>query len=67
MGLDPLTLKNLLQDIEKSNKTRTEFDLFALCEEKPHTYGEAGSRKRRLVQQKFDLIKRKVGVYGLYV
>ena len=59
MPLDDLLVKNLLQDIEASGKTRREFNLPKLLEEKRHTYGEAGSDKRRDVQKKFDLLKRK--------
>jgi hypothetical protein len=59
MGLDPVLVKNLLQDIEASGKTRKEFSLIQLVEEKRHTYGEPGSEKRRLFQKKFDLLLRK--------
>jgi hypothetical protein len=59
MSLDALLVKNLVQDIEASGKTRKEFNLPQLVEAKRHTYGEAGTTKRRAVQKKFDQIVRK--------
>jgi hypothetical protein len=57
--LDDFLVKNLVQDIEASGRTRKEFNLLKLVEEKKHTYGESGSEKRRAVQKKFDLLLRK--------
>ena len=57
--MDPLLTKELLQDVEKANKTRRDFDLLALCNRKESIYGAEGSNKRRSVQKKFDLLKRK--------
>ena len=59
MVLDLILVKNLAQDIEASGKTRKEFNLRQLVEEKRHTYRDAGSEKRRQVQKKFDTILRK--------
>ena len=59
MKLDPVLIRNLLQDIEKSNQTRAQFNLHRLVEEKKLTYGEQASQTRRSTQQKFDQIQRK--------
>ena len=55
MKLDQLTVKKLLQDIEDSNLTRSEFVL-------PAAYGERGSAKRCAVQNKLAQIKKKTPV-----
>ena len=57
--MDPLLTKELLQDIEKANKTRCKFDLLGLCNKKDSIYGAEASSKRRSIQKKFDLLKRK--------
>jgi hypothetical protein len=59
MKLEELLVKNLVQDIESSGKTRDGFNLHKLVEDQSYTYGEAGSEKRRAVQKKVDLLKRK--------
>lgn len=59
MKLDSLLVKNLCQDIEASNSTRSAFDLKNLVSSRSHTYGEEGSEKRRAVQKKFDQLRRK--------
>jgi hypothetical protein len=57
--LDPLLVKNLVQDIEASGKTLVEFNLAAHLEDRSSTYGDVGSDKRRAVQQKFHALKVK--------
>jgi hypothetical protein len=59
MKLEELLVKNLVQDIESSGKTRNGFNLHKLVEDRSYTYGEAGSEKQRAVQKKVDLLKRK--------
>jgi hypothetical protein len=59
MRLDDTLVKNLVEDIEASGKTREEFNLLQLVEKKRHTYGDSGSLKRRAVQKKFDQLLRK--------
>ena len=59
MKLDNLLVKNLLQDIEKSGKTRKDFSLPALVNTNPNLYGGPGSELRRAVQKKFDQVQRK--------
>jgi hypothetical protein len=51
MKLDRTLVKNLLQDVEKSGKTRSEFNLAKLVTNNPYIYGEPGSDKRRSVQK----------------
>ena len=55
---DVLTTQ-LCQYVEDSNKVRDDIDLAALCDAKPYIFGTEGSDRRRWVQKKFDLIKRK--------
>ena len=60
--MPPLTetlIKELLQDIERSGKSRSDFNLLTLVNSKPDTYGAVNSEKRRSIQKKFDLLKRK--------
>ena len=59
MKLEAVLIKNLVQDIEASAKTRKAFNLKKLVDEKAHTYGQEGTEKRRSLQKKFDQIKRK--------
>ena len=59
MKLDLCLVKNLVQDIEGTDRTRKSFNLPKLVAEKAHTYGAEGSEKRRAVQKKFDQLKRK--------
>jgi len=59
MKLSEQLVKELAQDIEKSNRTRKDFDLQRLVDEKPHTCGEPGNDKRRAAQKKFDQLVRK--------
>ena len=59
MSITPTLIKELLQDIESSGKTRGELVLETLVSRKPDTYGEKASDKRRSIQKKFDLLKRK--------
>ena len=54
-----LLLRELLVDVEKSGKTREEFGLVALCNQKPHAYGAESSETRRKVGLTFGNIKRK--------
>jgi hypothetical protein len=57
--LDNELIKALLEEIEASGVSRSEFDLRQLVNRKSFTYGEAGSEKRRALQKKFTEIKRK--------
>ncbi|CAB9513720.1 unknown protein [Seminavis robusta] len=59
MSLPDYVIKSLLQDVEASNKTREEFSLQQLVEEKPSTYGEKGSDLRRGLQRRFYYYKRR--------
>ena len=60
MKLDKALKQYFLQQVEGSNKTRSEFDLLALCDKRKHTFGEPASEKRRACQRFFDQCKRKV-------
>jgi hypothetical protein len=57
--IDKPLAKELAQDIEASGKTRQEFNLLSLCEQKSYVYGAEGDQKRRYVQKTFSNLKRK--------
>ena len=57
--LDDWKTKQLLQDFESSGKTRADINLLSLCNKKKDIYGPPGSELRRLVQRKFQTIKKK--------
>jgi hypothetical protein len=66
--MDSVLIKELLQDIERSNQLRKRFDLSRCCREKAHIYGDAGSLVRRSIQKKFNYIKnRQVPDYIKYL
>jgi hypothetical protein len=53
-------VKQLCDDIEKTCRSRDEINLVvSLCNQHPNLYGEKAYDKRRAVQKKFDLLKRK--------
>jgi len=54
MKLEAWLIKNLVQDIEQSGKTRSSFNLLALCDDKVSIYGDKATEKRRAVQLKFS-------------
>jgi hypothetical protein len=51
--------KQLLEDIEETGKPRNKIVLLDICNKSKSIYGEAGSNRRRLVQLRFDSLKRK--------
>jgi hypothetical protein len=58
-GLAPFLEKQLLQDIELTNTTRSNLDFLSLCNDNTLVYGKRGSETRRLFQQYFKRLKKR--------
>jgi hypothetical protein len=58
-SLDTWIEKALLEQIELSGKIRSKISLIDLCNKAEHIFGLPASKRRRLVQIRFDNLKRK--------
>jgi hypothetical protein len=56
--LDPFIEKQLLQDIKQTGQLRTKIKLLTICNKSPSIYGPPATPRRRLVQIRFENLKR---------